>query len=615
MSGKPAARLGDSTQCPKTGHGGNVIATGSADVLINGLPAARQGDTTACGSSLVAQVIPNVLINGRPAVVMGSAGSHGDVVIGGSGDVIIGGTAVSFAAGSSGAGAPTSFAPPNTPAEQNLRSDQASMPLEREEEEEEEETELPVKQQITLRLGMFFDGTGNNMANAAFTEQCRRQDLAQLGEEQLRDIQRFCESMDYADTDGDGVYDVLPDGSYGNEASNVAVLRDLYADQQAMEIPPGATSANLAVYIEGVGTLSGSKDSDWGLASGSGATGVLAAIASTPELINRALRTLVRSNPTLEVQRLEFDVIGFSRGAATARHFVNEVLKPKGGVLSVLFNSELALLKPGFHWQQDASINFVGLFDTVAAIADPDRGDWDAGDASNPGVNLYLPPGCAKQVVQLTAINERRYNFSLNRVHESHIEIPLPGVHSNIGGGYPLRYRERLLLTRPVWVPALSARSSLVWQQLERHKRALERTGLPGNGRLRIDKTPADSSGKLCQLALGLDRLVRGELSRVALRVMHEFAIRHQAPFGPWDAQDPKVTVPLELQPIADKVIAAALTARTAVLTDDEWRFLHAHYIHQSAHWNPTWSVILPHKPRESGRAVYPDSPQVGYPE
>lgn len=615
MSGKPAARLGDSTQCPKTGHGGNAIATGSADVLINGLPAARQGDTTACGSSLLGQVISNVLINGRPAVVTGSTGSHGDIVIGGSGNVFIGGTAVSFTPEADSVPTPASFVPPSAPPAQNLRSDQTSTPLEREEEEEEEETELPIKQQITLRIGMFFDGTGNNMANAAFTQQCRQQDLAQLGEEQLRDIQRFCESMDYADTDGDGVYDVLPDGSYGNEASNVAVLRDLYADQQAMEIPSSATSASLAVYIKGSGTLSGSKDSDWGLASGSGATGVLAAISSTPELINRALRTLVRSNPTLEIQRLEFDVIGFSRGAATARHFVNEVLKPKGGVLSVLFNSELALLKPGFHWQQDASINFVGLFDTVAAIADPDRGDWDAGDASNPGVNLYLPPGCAKQVVQLTAINERRYNFSLNRVHESHIEIPLPGVHSNIGGGYPLRYRERLLLTRPVWVPALSARRSLVWQQLERHKRALERTGLPGNGRLCIDQTPADSSGKLCQLALGLDRLVRGELSRVALNVMQAYARRHGVPLRETQLMDERLLIPPDLQAIANKIIAAALSGRTVVLTEHEWRFLNAHYIHQSAHWNATWGVILPHKPREGGRAVYPDGPQVGYPE
>jgi uncharacterized Zn-binding protein involved in type VI secretion len=76
MSGKPAARQGDPTQCPKKGHGANVIVTGSADVLFDGLPAARQGDSTACGSALAGQVIPNVLINGRPAAVLGSTGTR-----------------------------------------------------------------------------------------------------------------------------------------------------------------------------------------------------------------------------------------------------------------------------------------------------------------------------------------------------------------------------------------------------------------------------------------------------------------------------------------------------------------------------------------------------------
>jgi len=614
MTGKPAARLGDPTQCPKTGHGGNAIATGSPDVLINGLPAARQGDTTACGSSLVAQVIPNVLINGRPAVVMGSAGSHGDVVIGGSGDVFIGGTAVSFTSDAGSTVAPTSFVPTGAPAEKSLRSDQESMPHEREEEEEEEETELPVKQQITLRLGMFFDGTGNNMANAAFTEQCRRQDLAQIGEKQLRDIQRFCESREYADTDGDGIYDVLPAGSYGNEASNVAVLRDLYIDQHTSKITPEQTSASLAIYADGSGTVSGSEDSTWGLATGSGRTGVLAAVNRIPELIEPVLRLFIQQNHDLEITQIEFDVFGFSRGAAAARHFVNEVLKQGGGVLATLFNPELAILKRGFQWQQDTCVNFVGLFDTVAAIANPDRGDWDAGDSSNPGVNLFLPPGCAKQVVQLTAINERRYNFSLNRVHESHLEIPLPGVHSNIGGGYPLRYRERVLLTRPVWVPAMSARTSAVWRQLERHRDELARLGLPGDGRFIIDQSSPDSSGRLCQLALGLERVVKGELSRVALKVMLAHAQEYGAPLQENRLRDERLLIPRELGPVADKIIAAASQGRETSLSDSEWRFLTAHYIHQSAHWNTSLGVV-PHKPRESGRAIFLDSAQPGYPE
>ena len=92
MSGKPAARLGDPTACPKTGHGTNPIAAGSPDVLFDGLPAARMGDASACGGAMASAVIPNVLIDGKPAAVVGSVGSHGNVVTAGSGTVIIGNT-------------------------------------------------------------------------------------------------------------------------------------------------------------------------------------------------------------------------------------------------------------------------------------------------------------------------------------------------------------------------------------------------------------------------------------------------------------------------------------------------------------------------------------------
>lgn len=90
MSGKPAARLSDPTACPIPFHLINPIAVGSPDVLFDGLPAARQGDPSACGGAMVANVIPNVLINGKPAVVVGSVGSHGNVVVSGSGTVLIG---------------------------------------------------------------------------------------------------------------------------------------------------------------------------------------------------------------------------------------------------------------------------------------------------------------------------------------------------------------------------------------------------------------------------------------------------------------------------------------------------------------------------------------------
>ncbi len=104
MSGKPAARLGDPTACPLPGHGSNPIVGGSPDVFFDHLSAARQGDATACGATLSANVIANVLINGKPATVVGSVGTHGNLVVGGAGTVLI---------GNSGGGAPAlALAPP-----------------------------------------------------------------------------------------------------------------------------------------------------------------------------------------------------------------------------------------------------------------------------------------------------------------------------------------------------------------------------------------------------------------------------------------------------------------------------------------------------------------------
>jgi len=644
MSGKPAARLGDATQCPKKGHGSNAIVSGSPDVLFNGLPAARQGDTTACGSAIVGQVIPNVLINGRPAVVTGSTGTHGDLVIGGSGDIFIGG-GVSIGGGAGGGAASSvvksaaslggllgsqALAPSGAESIQHLRhGDHADgLPYTTEYEEEEEEIELPLEQRITLRIGMFFDGTGNNLANAALTEQCRREDLRDFDPDTLRAIASLCESHQYRDTNGDGLYDQLPGGSYGNAMTNIALLSRLYEDQTGEVLAAEAKNACFPVYVEGVGTSSSNPDSLTGMATGQGATGVVARVTQSPELISGQLRQLLENNPHLVIEHIEFDIFGFSRGAAAARHFANEVLKSDGGLLSNTLNRNVPAIAAGFDWSQHARINFIGLFDTVAAIIDPVSGDVSAGNDRNPGVNLYLPPGCARKVLHLTAQHEERQLFSLNQVDPAHEEIALPGVHSDIGGGYPPLMRERLLVDRPRVIPYQRAspsnpkaiRATQQWQDRDTAQMRLMGLGLPGDGKFIPEqpRRPASHQRNLgamdTVLTLGMDRMVRGELSRVALRVMHSLAQQHGAPFGAIDEEDDRISIPADLKPIADKVIARAMHGTMANLTAAESRFLQSRYIHRSANWTTSRGVLI-NRPREGGRAIYPDKPQKGYPE
>jgi type VI secretion system secreted protein VgrG len=69
------------------------------------------------------------------------------------------------------------------------------------------------------------------------------------------------------------------------------------------------------------------------------------------------------------------------------------------------------------------------------------KGSW------NPGINIALGPDIAKKIVHLVAKNERRYNFSLNSAGAA--DIILPGVHSDLGGGYLPKATEKVLISKP----------------------------------------------------------------------------------------------------------------------------------------------------------------------
>ena len=93
---KPAAKLGD----PGTDHDGfppTPIVSGSPDVWIDGLPAARVGDPLAPHAKpkhpphprQIAAGSTTVLVNGKPLALTGSAVDCGGVIIG-SGSVMVG---------------------------------------------------------------------------------------------------------------------------------------------------------------------------------------------------------------------------------------------------------------------------------------------------------------------------------------------------------------------------------------------------------------------------------------------------------------------------------------------------------------------------------------------
>lgn len=86
-TGKPAARLGDSVDCPL--HGETSIISGSPNTLCNDQPAVRVGDKTACGDTII-EGSSSVFINGKPAAFVGCATAHRGKIITGSPTVFIG---------------------------------------------------------------------------------------------------------------------------------------------------------------------------------------------------------------------------------------------------------------------------------------------------------------------------------------------------------------------------------------------------------------------------------------------------------------------------------------------------------------------------------------------
>lgn len=627
MSGKPAARVGDPTACPKTGHGNNPISAGSPDVLLDGLPAARLGDPTGCGSALSGNLITNVLINGKPVATLDSLGDHGNIVIGGSGSVLIGSThtAASFTAPTAlnlaaAALAATARLQPQQPPASELRAWQEEpgdiTPLGLEEEDEEED--LTSQQAVTLRIGVFFDGTGNNSSNSETGAQCRAATL-NIDEEESQAILKRCKR-----------HHLDPDSSYANDVSNIWRLYDLYRDDSAQALLSSAQIANLRVYVTGIGTTTDKSDTLFpGQALGRGRTGVIAKVAEGVELVAQAINSFKDANTELTLAGLELDIFGFSRGAAAARHFANQVLKRDQGPLGVLQQAGKLMLPSSFNWQEGVSINFIGLFDTVAAVGGWD--DWgNPKDAVNGSIDLHLSAEAARHVVHLVARDEYRSNFALNQVLPVHREIVLPGAHSDLGGGYQPEALERVYLTRPRsnWVSwATDPRQTLAYREAQQDAELARNAGLldPEDRTARLETDVWEhflnaSGGRNEQMkyviaAPYLERRVYGHLSRIYLRVMHALAKEAGAPFDFIDEQDNKFSLPSELIPISEKLLAWA-KAGSGSLEIDEERLLRQRYIHLSANWNAgigsggsKFDVIFINAPAERERTRYADTP------
>ncbi|WP_368277835.1 type VI secretion system tube protein TssD [Enterobacter cloacae] len=450
--------------------------------------------------------------------------------------------------------------------------------------------ELP-ERRVTLVLGIFFDGTGNNAVNTRNMPEALTAQHFDINSPDAATIlaRNASEKMGIS---GVGA------GSYLGYYTNIHWLNELYE----RNFPPDGNYIQGGVYVEGIGTRAGEPDNPIGLGLGTAETGIIAktddAIAQLARAIHAALGLL---KGTFVVDKLLFDIFGFSRGAAAARHFANRVLAKDRAIMNAI---STGMKEYNYRGAPAGKTRFLGIMDTVAAVGTLANG-LNPHSADTGSVNIHLRPGVAQKVFHITAQHECRYNFALNSVAPAWPELILPGAHSDIGGGYLPQLREDLFLTRPR-VETLPhnqpGTQSRVYQRTIAHLRALEhspaimpviRTHAITPDVWEDDFAPPDRYSqpqKRAFAALTLrHRTVFFDWSNVALRVMVDAAVEAGAFFADVDSIKTHA-LPDELKPLSDRAREMGKAARqyrsVTGFTPDEVDIIARKYIHCSAHWN-----------------------------
>lgn len=428
--------------------------------------------------------------------------------------------------------------------------------------------QLPKTCPWVMRIGVFFDGTGNNKAN---------------------DMVR-------------------------NKASNIAKLSELY---KRIEDKEDLIEYEM-IYENGVGTTDGVDDDDYetrGLGFGEGGI----------ERVHRAIKAVATFFDGRPCSK-EFivDVFGFSRGAAQARHFINELHDRAAG--------------------PDVKVGFVGLFDTVASfgsgwIGAIDPTDLFSDDAPGDNINCYevteyqgiktqvvnhldgmtieapyyktfikdfnfhLSSASADYVEHFVARDEIRENFPLSDLEPNDggflKQKTYIGVHSDIGGGYSNEAEDAEISN---YVAKISTRYRSFRNQEVRFLSDEKVAKIKGQYRLKGYELSEKKRGETVWL-YGT-KTVKKELSNVYMQLMHMKATMAEVPFRSLP-NDEEHNIPEDLTDYAMAVLNNNSFPRESELN------IYQHYVHQSHIDSEDRSSLseMAHAPEDSGiRTIFPNN-------
>jgi len=395
---------------------------------------------------------------------------------------------------------------------------------------------------ITIRVSLFFDGTFNNRDN----------------------------------TMRGGQSDPPTDTSYKNDYSNVVKLFNLIRK-------PNDIDYFEKIYLEGVGTTNLGDDSLLAAGTGYGigsSTGVIQQVERALNQLIELITKISRQSGSKNFKYLHLDVFGFSRGSTAARYFIYAALE----------QSELRLKERlearGFSVKEIEFI-FGGLFDTVASFGV---------DHSNDTANLRLDAiRHVKQVVHLCAGEEHRENFSLTDITSSlragkGKQFFLPGVHSDVGGGYAEIENEDKILCRTPSIPQFLS-DNLGEIKVKKERKELINFGWYEESQLEIKEIPFRE-----YLLFAKREVILNKYSLIPLHIMMEYAIKANLIF--WPAED----VPEDLKDAKEKIwdYVIGMDVNNGVsepyhwsVNNSEWlKKLRHKYLHFSASYDKKIAII-----------------------
>lgn len=338
-----------------------------------------------------------------------------------------------------------------------------------------------------VRIGVFFDGTNNNMVQRAYFESegknlaSKTQSLVQksafvffnkLGAIDAERMNTMTDSEEEvtSDKNNDKDSDSLPDKGF----SNVSILHDCYDPETGKKERGEENWIYKHFYIEGSGATDVShvlSKNFEGLGFGLGSTGVVTLVSKAVKYISNFILSEGHLSKNKEKVNIVFDVVGFSRGSACARLFSHLVTRgDEGNAIDRESEFNNSHTKPWFKNGKleflkgyKKTVAFLGIYDTVASIGVLEQKDglphpliskflssvsndyeenWHYLNAGSYGLKPSDDESKLRQVCHICAMDELRENFALTSVGNqggiggNAVEIFVPGCHSDVGGGY-----------------------------------------------------------------------------------------------------------------------------------------------------------------------------------